>query len=62
MSEEEQYVQLATKLKGRIRATLFIADPKSYVVFDGVPLLSTDIVSIAVRQVSAGNKGSLQGS
>ena len=53
MSEEEQYIQLATKLNGRIWATLYIADPKSYVMFDGVPLLKTDIGSIAVRQVGA---------
>ena len=51
MSDCMQYVQLAVKLKGRIVAMLFIADPNSYVMFEGVALLRIDIGSIAVRQV-----------
>jgi len=41
---------------------LFIADPNSYVMFEGVELFKIDIGSTAVRQVNAGNNGSLQGS
>ena len=41
---------------------LFTADPNSYVIFEGFALLITEMGSIAVRQVSAGNNGSLQGS
>ena len=62
MSEESQYVQLAIKLNGRIVAILLTADPKSYVMFVGVTLLITEIGSTAVKQVSAGNNGSLHGS
>ena len=53
MSFTVQYAQLVVKLNGRTVALSFIADPKSYVMFDGVPLLKTDIGSIAVRQVGA---------
>ena len=41
---------------------LFTADPNSYVIFEGVALLITEMGSIAERQVSAGKNGSLQGS
>ena len=53
MSDCVQYEQLAVKLKGRIEAMLFIADPNSYVMFEGVALFRIDIGSIAVRQVGA---------
>ena len=53
MSDCVQYVQIEVKLKGRIVAMLFIADPNSYVMFEGVTLFMIDIGSIAVRQVGA---------
>ena len=62
MSVVVQYVQLLVKLNGRIVAILFISDPNSYLTFNGAALFYTDIGSIAVRQVRAGNTGSLQGS
>ena len=40
---------------------LLIADPKSYVMFDGVTLLITEIGSIEVRQVGV-DEMSVQGS
>ena len=46
-----QYVQLAIKLKGRIVALLFIADPNSYILSEGVALFRIEIGSTAVRQV-----------
>ena len=61
MSFVVQYVQLAVKLNGRTVALLFIADPISYVTFNGAALLSTDIGSFAVRQVGTDDV-SVQGS
>ena len=49
-------------MNGRTVAKLFTADPNKYVTFNGAALFYTDIGSIAVRQVRAGNTGSLQGS
>ena len=61
MSVLWQYVQLSVKLNCRIVAILFIADPNSYVTFNGAALLITDIGSIAVRQVGV-DVVSVQGS
>ena len=55
-------MQLAIKLKGKTVAILLTAEPNKYVTFNGAALFYTDIGSIAVRQVRAGNTGSLQGS
>ena len=51
MSVLKQYLQLSFKLNGRTVTLLFIADPYSYVTFNGAELLITDIRLIAVRQV-----------
>ena len=62
MSFVVQYVQLVVKLNGKNVTILFFPEPNSYVMFNRAVLLSIDIGSFAVRQVRAGNKGSLQGS
>ena len=62
MSVLKQYVQLpVVKTNGRIVALLLIPEPNSYVKFNGVALLRTDIGSISVKQVVA-DEMSVQGS
>ena len=51
MSDCVQYEQLAVKLKGRIVAMLFVADPNSYVMFEGVVLLRIEIGSTSFKHV-----------
>ena len=51
MSDCVQYAQLEVKLKGRIVAMLFIADPNSYVMFEGVALFRIEIGSTSFKHV-----------
>ena len=51
MSDCVQYEQLAVKLKGSITAMLFVAEPNSYVMFEGVALFRIEIGSTSFKQV-----------
>ena len=46
-----QYVLQAVKLKGRVVAKLFVADPNSYVMFEGDALFIIDIGSTSFKHV-----------